>query len=140
MKIVLKDQIYKKKNVLKPLRSLIPLLGLIYLFFKNNIAWFPGWSCPLRHATGVPCPTCFLTRSVSASLNGELSDAFNFHLLGPPTALFLIYWSFKSLKSGLLYPFKIRSKIYYLLGIIFIIYWCYRLISYYLFGNEAFPI
>jgi hypothetical protein len=44
----------------------------------------PLWSCPIRHLTGVPCPTCFLGRSVLASLRGDLAGALRFHLFGPP--------------------------------------------------------
>ena len=33
------------------------------------------WSCPLRQLTGIPCPTCYLTRSVLATLHGDLAQA-----------------------------------------------------------------
>ena len=42
----------------------------------------PG--CPLRSLTGIPCPTCFLTRSALATLNGDLGEALELHLFGPP--------------------------------------------------------
>ncbi len=44
----------------------------------------PLWGCPLRHLTGVPCPTCFLTRSVLASFRGDLAGAIEWHAMGPP--------------------------------------------------------
>jgi len=42
----------------------------------------PG--CPLRALTGIPCPTCFLTRSALATLHGDLGEALELHLFGPP--------------------------------------------------------
>jgi len=53
----------------------------------------PLWSCPIRHLTGIPCPTCFLGRSVLASLRGDLAGALRLHLFGPPlvvAALWLV--------------------------------------------------
>lgn len=42
----------------------------------------PG--CPLRALTGIPCPSCFLTRSVLATFHGDLGEALELHLFGPP--------------------------------------------------------
>ncbi len=140
MPTIPKNQNLKIENLIKRNKRIIPFSGLFYLFLKKNLAWLPGWSCPVRHATGMPCPTCFLTRSITASLNGDISDALHFHVLGPPTTIFLVSWAFLSLKSGLFYPFKIRKKFYYLIGITFLIYWIYRLICYYIIGWEVFPM
>ena len=45
----------------------------------------PG--CPLRSLTGIPCPTCFLTRSALATLHGDLGEALELHLFGPPLVM-----------------------------------------------------
>jgi hypothetical protein len=47
----------------------------------------PLWSCPLRALTGVPCPTCYLTRSVLATFRGDLVGALRWHAFGPPLVL-----------------------------------------------------
>jgi hypothetical protein len=47
----------------------------------------PLWSCPIRQLTGVPCPTCYLTRSVLAVLRGDLPGAVRLHAFGPPLVL-----------------------------------------------------
>jgi hypothetical protein len=47
----------------------------------------PLWSCPLRALTGVPCPTCYLTRSVLATFRGDLAGALRWHAFGPPLVL-----------------------------------------------------
>lgn len=57
----------------------------------------PGWSCPLRQLTGVPCPTCYLTRSLMAALRGDLASALHWHPLGPGLLVLLL-----GLSGGLL--------------------------------------
>jgi hypothetical protein len=38
--------------------------------------------CPFRRITGLPCPTCGLTRSWNAALHGQLRESVAFHPLG----------------------------------------------------------
>jgi Protein of unknown function (DUF2752) len=57
-----------------------PLLGT---YFYNQ-----GWrilflGCPIRHFTGVPCPTCGMARSFMAVAAGDWNRAFTQHLFGP---------------------------------------------------------
>lgn len=35
----------------------------------------PGLACPLRSLTGIPCPLCGMTRSVTATVHLRLSEA-----------------------------------------------------------------
>lgn len=65
------------------------------------------WSCPIRQLTGIPCPTCYLTRSVLAVLRGDLAQAVQWHALGPLLVAFglgVMGWSLagRSLPSPLL--------------------------------------
>jgi hypothetical protein len=39
--------------------------------------------CLLRHLTGIPCPTCGMTRSFCCMSRGEFAEAALFHPLGP---------------------------------------------------------
>ncbi|MFN7973801.1 MAG: DUF2752 domain-containing protein [Acidobacteriota bacterium] len=44
-------------------------------------------SCGFRLATGLPCPSCGLTRSVCFSMHGDLRSAFRLHPMGPLVTL-----------------------------------------------------
>jgi hypothetical protein len=41
------------------------------------------WTCAFRSRTGLPCPTCGITRSLVLSLQGELSRAWGVAPVGP---------------------------------------------------------
>jgi hypothetical protein len=47
-------------------------------------------TCPLRAATGIPCPLCGMTRAVSASVHGNITDALSFHPAGILVALLAV--------------------------------------------------
>ena len=103
--------------------------GLIsYLYLKNYYS-LPGISCPIRQLTGIPCPTCFLTRSTCLALQGDLEDSFKMHIFGPFIALFLIIWSIKSIKTKKLFPFLINEKLFLISLLSLISYWIFRLFN-----------
>ena len=49
-----------------------------------------GVLCPLRRATGVPCPLCGLTTGVGAALHGDVPAAVTAHPLAPAAVVLLI--------------------------------------------------
>jgi hypothetical protein len=49
-----------------------------------------GTICMLRRLTGMPCPTCGVTRSLRALGQGEAAAAVRFHPLGPLYAAMLL--------------------------------------------------
>ena len=121
------------------LSYVLPISLTSYLFFKQKFPWLPGYSCPIRHATGVPCPSCFLTRSICASLGGDFLNAFKIHLFGPPLAALLIIWSILSLKTKKILRINFKSKFLFIGFSFFLIYWIYRLIMYFILGVKVFP-
>ena len=48
----------------------------------------PG--CIFHRVTGIPCLLCGMTRSMAATSQGQLVEAFRFHLLGPPLFLLVV--------------------------------------------------
>ncbi|MEP0796635.1 DUF2752 domain-containing protein [Trichocoleus sp. DQ-A3] len=65
-----------------------PLVGT---YFYNQGYKVTFLVCPIRHFTGIPCPTCGMTRSFMAIVRGDWSCALAEHLFGPVLfAAFLI--------------------------------------------------
>jgi Protein of unknown function (DUF2752) len=59
---------------LQPVRwlgSAMLVLGVVLPHLPGN----PGLACPLRTATGIPCPMCGMTTSVKATMRGDLGAA-----------------------------------------------------------------
>ncbi|WP_338429997.1 DUF2752 domain-containing protein [Synechococcus elongatus] len=54
------------------------------------------WTCPLLALTGLPCPTCGMTRSLAATGRGDWATAVQFHAFGPPLLI-------ASLAAGLIW-------------------------------------
>ncbi|MFM7086773.1 MAG: DUF2752 domain-containing protein [Cyanobium sp.] len=124
------------------LRSLAPLLpgGLsLYLGLKGLHPALPGWPCPLRSLTGIPCPTCFLTRSTAAALSGRLEEALQLHAFGPVVAAGLLAWSLLALRHRRLLPITIRGPELACFCLALLAYWLARLLLQFGFGVAAFP-
>ena len=60
--------------------ALVPPIGS--LAFNLGVR-LPVWGCPLLRYVGVPCPAWGLTRSLTATLRGDINQALSYHLFGP---------------------------------------------------------
>ncbi|MBD1999390.1 DUF2752 domain-containing protein [Leptolyngbya sp. FACHB-541] len=60
--------------------AIAPIAGA-YLY--NQGYRVPLLQCPILHLTGIPCPTCGMTRSFMAIAQGDFGLAIQHHLLGP---------------------------------------------------------
>ena len=63
-----------------------PLIGSFFYRYGYRV---PLLHCPLRALTGIPCPTCGMTRSFTAIAHGNLVQAAQQHLFGPFVFLLL---------------------------------------------------
>ncbi len=73
--------------------------SLIFLFFSYHINSTDHFTiCPLSISGIKYCPGCGLGKSISAILNGQILQSFNYHYLGVP-AIIIILIRIKSLIS-----------------------------------------
>ena len=98
----------------------------------------PGWPCPLRALTGIPCPTCFLTRATAAALTGQLEQSLRWHAFGPLVAAALLVWSVAAIRRHRPVPFRLRVSTVALVCFSLFAYWLVRLILQFGFGVQAF--
>lgn len=74
--------------------AMFALLGLFAVFLASVLFRPPAGEyftlCGFKNFTGLPCPGCGLTHSFCALGKGEVTDAFEFNLLGPPLFLILV--------------------------------------------------
>ncbi len=88
---------------------LLPATLTSYLWLKGLHPGLPGLSCPLRALTGIPCPTCYLTRATSAALSGQLGESLALHAFGPLAAVALLWWSVVAIRQRRLIPRRLPA-------------------------------
>ena len=87
----------------------------------------PGLSCPLRALTGIPCPTCYLTRATAAALTGDLGRAVQLHAFGPLVAAALLWWSLTAIRQHRLVPRNLPAWPLGWSAVALVAYWLWRL-------------
>lgn len=65
-------------------------LGLMALRVWNPLTQPGPIVCLLRHAVGLPCPLCGMTRGVSLCLHGRFADAVRFNPLSGPVLVLAV--------------------------------------------------
>lgn len=118
------------------------VLGSTALLLVLFAVGVPPWTCPLLHATGIPCPGCGLTRATLLLLRGDFRASLTYHAFAP---VFLIGFCF--IGAAGLFPERARlsfieklvsverrTGIVAILLVALILYWLARL----LFWNSSF--
>ncbi|WP_330202706.1 DUF2752 domain-containing protein [Cyanobacterium sp. Dongsha4] len=109
---------------------------LVASYFFSYSTYKSPFSCPILAFTGIPCPSCGLTRSFLSLTRGNVWESFSYHLFGPVIYSSLIVFSLHLLLE-IFYKKKIRNKystvindikIKYLILVSFIIYYVFRLL------------
>jgi hypothetical protein len=102
-----------------------------------------GWPCPLKSATGVPCPGCGLTRAVVALLRGDFAASLQLHAFAPVllaclgafAAAALLPSARREAFAGAVARFERRTKATYAVPAAMLVYWSVRM----LFLPGSFP-
>ena len=118
------------KRLLHRLRHtgfLLPAALTGVLWLKEFHPALPGLSCPLRALSGIPCPTCYLTRATSAALTGDLSESIALHAFGPIAAAALLWWSLTAIQQRRLMPRHLRAWPLGWGAVALVAYWLLRL-------------
>ena len=118
---------------------LLPSSLTLYLWLKGVHPALPGFSCPFHSLTGIPCPTCFLTRATSDALHGDLGSSIGHHAFGPLAAIALLFWSVQSIKHRRLFPLRTKALPFIIGSIVFLVYWLLRLGLTFGVGLRGFP-
>jgi hypothetical protein len=118
---------------------LVPAALTGYLWLKGGWPELPGLSCPLRALTGIPCPTCFLTRATCVSLRGDWHQALQLHAFGPLVAAALVLWSVQAIRTRSVYPKGLKAWHLVVVAVALLSYWAARMGLTYGLGIQMFP-
>ncbi|MDR3152251.1 MAG: DUF2752 domain-containing protein [Bifidobacteriaceae bacterium] len=91
-----------------------------------------GWICPFYYITGIPCPGCFITRSIFALAKLNINEAIYYSAVGPCIPIFAIIL----LICHIFKQKQIFKILLFIFASIIILYWIYRLI--FCFGHQPF--
>ena len=96
----------------------------------------PGWLCPVRTLTGVPCPGCGLSRAVIALLGGRWGRAVEMHAFAPIALASLLLVGVagvlperrREALASAVTRVEARTGVSVWLGLAFVLYWLFRLL------------
>jgi hypothetical protein len=57
----------------------LAIVGAGALLVGLHLAGLPGWACPFKSLTGIPCPGCGLTTATSELFHGQFLASLNTH-------------------------------------------------------------
>src|SRR5262245_13922973 len=70
-------------TILRDRRLGSAICGAALLQLLLTLFGLPGWSCPIFHAFGIPCPGCGLTRATLFLVHGDWKQSLIMHAYAP---------------------------------------------------------
>jgi len=77
-------------SLLTDRRGGLIIFGAGGIHLALNLIGLPGWVCPIRAATGIPCPGCGLTASAVQFLHGDFAGSMGTHAFAPIVLLAML--------------------------------------------------
>jgi len=74
-------------TILRDRRLSSIICGAALLQLVLTLLRVPGWTCPIFHTFGIPCPGCGMTRATVFLFRGNWKEAMTLHAFAP---LFLV--------------------------------------------------
>lgn len=81
--MISKNKDITNKKIVWNLTFLILFSAIGIFILTSKVDELNITSCKFKEITGLGCPTCGMTRSISTLLDFNLMDSFNYHLMGP---------------------------------------------------------
>lgn len=105
---------------------------IIISVYIVGLEWLgTGTKCVVKNITGIPCPSCGMTRSYLHVLEGDFSGAFYDHPLFFTVPIVILIAYVLSVKKEDPKITKILSIILYMIIVAFILVYIYRMIHYF---------
>lgn len=121
------------QNIKNILYKNVPILIILIIYFILLGFINPSTRCIFKMFTGIPCPSCGMTRSYGALLHGDFTGAFFYHPLFLIPILIFVFYILKDFS-----PFvsRVYNNTYFwiVIGVIFVIVYAIRM--YLLFPNK----
>lgn len=113
------------------------LLGAALIQLGAVYFGLPGWPCPFKAFTGLPCPGCYLSTAMQAFIQGDFQRSLSIHAFTPIVfvmfvVLLVTYISPAPLRSVIVNKINFiecRFGIVYIILIGLMVYWVLRLLG-----------
>jgi hypothetical protein len=92
------------------LEGIIWIVSLIYLASLTDSNQQHFTICPLSNLGFEHCPGCGLGKSISMILHGNIFESFDYHLLGIPAFIIILFRIFQLIKINFHIHFKTLNK------------------------------
>jgi hypothetical protein len=93
-------------SLLENRREGLFIFGAGALHLGLSLAGLPAWNCPIRVATGIPCPGCGITRATIQFLHGDIALSLRTHAFAPILLLSIVF-----MVSALFLPERNRKSL-----------------------------